>query len=51
MAVSPVISSMVVAWANFEILMEVSTTRQKPNRLDDVLNICGDFFAAIEIDF
>ncbi len=43
MAVSPVISSMMVACANLDILIEVNTTKQKPIRLEEVFNMCGDF--------
>ncbi len=43
----PVISSINVAVENFEILIEVSTTRQNPKRLEDVVSICGDFSPAI----
>ena len=43
----PVISSMIVAVVNLEILIEVNTTRQNPSRLDELFKICGDFSAAI----
>lgn len=42
-AVMPVMSSMMVAPPDRETLMEVSTIRQKPNRLEDVLSMWGDF--------
>jgi hypothetical protein len=38
----PVISSMLEEALNFDILMEVSTMRQKPSRLAEVLRIWGD---------
>lgn len=42
-AASPVLSSMIVADPKLDILMDVSIIRQNPSRLDEVLNICGDF--------
>jgi len=39
MAATPVISSMTVAPPVFDILIEVMTMRQKPNRLEEVLSI------------
>jgi hypothetical protein len=38
-AVRPVISSITVAAANFEIFIEVSTTKQNPSRLDELFNM------------
>ena len=45
---TPVISSMIVAAANFEILIEVNTTKQKPSRFEELFKMCGDFSATIE---
>jgi hypothetical protein len=47
MAASPVISSIKVAAANFEILIDVNTTKQNPSRLEELFKICGDFSVAI----
>ena len=44
---TPVISSIYVAAANFEILIEVNTTKQNPKRFDELFKMCGDFSVAI----
>jgi hypothetical protein len=41
--VPAVISSIMVSSESFRILREVSTTKQRPKRLEDALRICGDF--------
>lgn len=48
MADIPVISSMIVAAENFDILIDVNTIRQNPKRLEEVVKICGDFSAGIK---
>jgi hypothetical protein len=45
--VTPVMSSIIVAAPVLDIRMEVSTTKQNPNRLDEVLRICDDLFEFI----
>lgn len=42
---TPVTSSILVEALNFEIRTEVSTTKQKPNKLADVFKICGDLLS------
>lgn len=43
----PVISSILDTSLNFDILSEVRTIRQNPNKLDDVLKICCDLLTVI----
>ena len=40
--VIPVNSSIIVSSLNLETLSDVKTIRQKPNKLEDVFNICVD---------
>jgi hypothetical protein len=49
-----VISSIIVVCENLKNFIEVNTRKQKPNKLDDEFNICGDllswpFIAAMKI--
>jgi hypothetical protein len=48
---TPVISSILDTSPNFEILSEVNTTRQNPNKLEDVLRICCVLMFVIVISF
>lgn len=45
MAAMPVQSSIIVALLNFATLIEVSTIRQNPSKLADVLSMCGDLLS------
>ena len=45
----PVISSILDASLNLDILNEVKTTRQNPNKLEDVLKICCVLLFAIKL--
>ena len=47
----PVNSSIIVTSLNFDILREVKTIRQNPNKLEDVLRICDDLSFAIHFKF
>jgi hypothetical protein len=40
-----VISSMMVVSLNLKTLIEVSTRKQNPNKLDAEFNICGDLLS------
>lgn len=51
MAAIPVESSIKVAEPNFAIRIEVSTIKQKPKRLEDVLRMCGDLFSTAITSF
>jgi hypothetical protein len=44
---NPVISSIIETSLYFEIFNDVKTTRQKPNKFDAVLKICGDLLFSI----
>lgn len=46
-AAIPVNSSIMVTSLNLYILREVRTTRQNPNKLEDVFKICDDLLFAI----
>ncbi len=46
MLATPVASSILVEALNFEIFIEVSTTRQNPSKLAEVFRICGDFVSS-----
>lgn len=48
---TPVNSSIIEASLNFDTLSAVRTTRQNPNKLDDVLRICCEFPFAIKFSF
>ena len=47
----PVSSSMIDIALYFDILREVKTTRQNPNKLEEVFKICSDLLLAIEFSF
>jgi hypothetical protein len=47
MHATPVNSSINVTSLNLDILSEVKTIRQNPNKLDDVFRMCSDFLFAI----
>jgi hypothetical protein len=47
MEAMPVISSMMVMAPYLAILIEVSTSRQKPSRLEEVFRMWEDLFPAI----
>jgi len=44
---TPVISSILETSLSFDILSEVKTTRQKPNKLDEVFKMCCDLLIVI----
>jgi len=46
-AITDVSSSMIIVSVRFAIRRDVITTRQKPRRVADVFNICGDVLFAI----
>ncbi len=46
----PVNSSIIDTELYFDILREVNTTRQNPNRLEDVFKICSDLLFAIKFN-
>ena len=46
-AATPVNSSIIVLSLNLDILREVKTTRQNPNKLDDVFSIWDDLLSVI----
>jgi hypothetical protein len=48
---APVNSSIIDASLNFDILSVVSTIRQKPSKLDDVLRMCCELPFAITFQF
>lgn len=48
-AAIPVHSSISVASLYFEILREVNTIKQNPNRLEEVFKICGDLLFSIKL--
>ena len=43
----PVSSSIIDTSLYFDILSEVNTTRQNPNKLEEVFKICSDLLLAI----
>ena len=47
----PVSSSMIDIALYFDILREVKTTRQNPNKLEEVFKICSDLLLAIKFIF
>ena len=44
---TPVNSSIFVSWSYFDILSDVKTTKQNPNRFEDVFKICCELLFAI----
>ena len=45
---TPVSSSMIDTELYFDILREVKTTRQNPNKLEEVFKMCSDLLLAIK---
>ena len=43
---SAVHSSMIERSLSFNALSDINTTKQRPNRLDDVLSMCGDLLSS-----